>query len=167
MILRGKQGFTLIELMVGIAIIAIMTGIFLINYQSSNRRSSLTFATQKAANGIRTVEGYAMGLKLGVGGANPPGWGIYFPANTSSYYIFTDNNANNYYDSGELYQKDIFTKGVLTGMGASTTIVFIPPDPLVYINNSTTSTSTVKLFDYIVGSQKELEINPFGLVDIK
>ncbi|MBU3664044.1 MAG: prepilin-type N-terminal cleavage/methylation domain-containing protein [Bacteroidetes bacterium] len=57
-----KKGFTVIELVVSIAIISMVTAIFLVNYRTVNRRSDLTMISQKVVTDIRMAQNYSLGL---------------------------------------------------------------------------------------------------------
>lgn len=157
-----KPGFTLIELIVSISIIALVTGIFLTNYSSANRRSDLTMTAQKMVTDIRLAQNYGLGLsRYGLSGStNVPagGWGIHFDLvnyGNKKYVIFADDDGNGAYNSGEdnllygaqitslpdniIIESMVVETAVGTGVGFSTEtradITFLPPDPVTTINS--------------------------------
>ena len=157
-----KPGFTLIELIVSVSIIALVTGIFLANYSSANRRSDLTMTAQKLVTDIRLAQNYGLGLsRYGLSGStNVPsgGWGAHFDlANygNNKYVIFADDDGDSLFDAGEdnlTYGAQVTTLPanividsikVGTAVGASvgfstenkTDITFLPPDPITTINS--------------------------------
>ena len=88
-----KPGMTLIELLTSIAVIALISGIFLANYHSNIKRTDLTMTSQTAVADIRLAQGNALGLLKYQGQVPAGGWGAYFSTVASStYVIFADNN---------------------------------------------------------------------------
>lgn len=182
-----KSGFTIIELIVSITIISLVTGIFLANYSSANRRTDLTMTAQKLVSDIRLAQSYALGLaRYGSSGATHVpigGWGIHFNLTNlgrDRYVIFADDNADTYYSSGEAAEtyggqtvylpKNISIESMQM---ASTTVdkinvTFLPPDPITNINNGTaTSTNAViVLKDLKNNTIKTVRINFLGLVEV-
>jgi prepilin-type N-terminal cleavage/methylation domain-containing protein len=136
---NNNVGFTLVEMLVSIFIIATMSTIFLVNYHSTNKRSELGIIKQKVASDIRLVQNYSLGSKT-YDGVNVPsgGWGIRFATSTpDSYIIFADINENKFYDQGEAIETKTLPAGItvsyLSGLDFYD-IVFLPPDPECYIN---------------------------------
>ena len=183
-----KSGFTLIELIVSIGIITMVTGIFLANYSSANRRTDLTMTAQKMVTDIRTAQNYALGLARygGSGSTNVPsgGWGAHFStAKNDQYVVFADNNGNSFYDMGSednlaygsmisTLPKNVTIDSILiNGISNSVAdITFLPPDPTTFINNglikaSSTSLNIV-LKDLRTSTIKTVRINFLGLVEV-
>ncbi len=177
-----KSGFTLIELIVSITVIAMVTGIFLANYGSANRRTDLTMTAQKLVSDIRLAQSYALGLARygNSGSTNVPlgGWGISFDLTSlgnDRYRIFADDNANQVYNSGEADERfgaqiiylptNINIESISTGNKLD--ITFLPPDPITTINSGTASTSVdIILKDQKTNSIKTVRINFLGLVEV-
>ncbi len=101
---RSNRGFTLIELIVVSAIIVVITAFMLFQQSKFNSATLLRSLTYSVALSMRQAQVYGTSVResslgSGVFGA---GYGVYFPAgNTGQYYIFSDNNSNGVYDSGE------------------------------------------------------------------
>ena len=178
-----KSGFTLIELIVSVTIIALVTGIFLANYSSANRRSDLTMTAQKMVTDIRTAQNYALGLtRYGTSGStNVPvgGWGVHLDLQNygaSKYVIFADDDGDKIYDSGE----DVISKGAqVTTLpnnitinslttGTKADITFLPPDPITTITGSTATSSQldIVLKDNKTNAIKTVRVNFLGLVEV-
>ena len=51
-----RSGFTLIELIVSMAIITMITAIFLVNYRSTTRRADLRLTAQRVVSDIRLTQ---------------------------------------------------------------------------------------------------------------
>ncbi len=99
-----KRGFSLIELLVSIAIITFLMGTVLFSYRDSNDRLVVNSAAQELAIAIRQAQSYGLSVKeSGIGtGAFSYAYGIYASPilDNTSYYIFIDRNANGLYDAG-------------------------------------------------------------------
>lgn len=119
---KKKVGFTLIELMIVIAIMSFILAVVLFNYRTFNNRLAVTSNAQEMAIAVRQTQTYGLSVKEVTkgGGDFSTGYGIYFSIDTpGSYYIFADTNHNGLYDgdlacsSGtECVQKVDFRNGV-------------------------------------------------------
>lgn len=99
--LKKSQGFTLIELIVSISIIAVITGLFLTDYKSANRTAMLSAATDHLVSDLRLVQSYALGAKLDKTGKVPRGgWCINFDSPKNYYTIFADANGDHQQAAG-------------------------------------------------------------------
>ncbi len=168
-------GFTLIEMLVSVSIIALITSLFLANYHATSG-TELTLTTQKMASDIRMAEDFSLGEKdFNASAPASGGWGIHFDVGSYSYYIFADMNNNHNYDAGELYKKidlpDGETINRITVGGSDVSfadITFFPPDPDVYINDATGTSAII----YVMGSKnnqqmkKNVNVNFLGTVDV-
>jgi len=98
---RIIRGFTLIELMIVVSIIAIVVTVSLAGYSGSEKKTNLD-------SGIRILEAnlnvarnnFLNGLRY-AGAPSAGGWGIHFDVATSTYTLFADTNNNGVYDAGE------------------------------------------------------------------
>jgi len=178
-----KSGFTLVELIVSVAIIAMVTGIFLANYSSANRRSDLTMTAQKMVSDTRTAQNYALGLaRYGFSGSsNVPtgGWGVHIDLQAygnNKYVIFADDNQNGVYDNGEAdirYGAQVTTLPMniiidSVSSGTKADITFLPPDPVTTITGSVSTFKQVDiaLKDTKTNSIKTVRINYLGLAEV-
>ena len=76
-----KSGFTLIEMMVVVAIFVIATGIVLANLPAFRNKSSLDLTAQEVATGIRQAQVYGAGTRQASTASKFPSYGIYFRDN--------------------------------------------------------------------------------------
>lgn len=178
---KNLIGFSLIELLVSISIIALISVVFMVNYHSTNKRSELNVAKQKLASDIRLAQNYSLGSKT-YDGVNTPsgGWGVHFVTDASDYIIFADGgvviadpNGNHVYDVGE----DIETKTLPAGVTISSLspadtfdIVFFPPNPDIYIYGRDVfdlqaAEATIDIKENINNSTATVTVNYFGLID--
>jgi prepilin-type N-terminal cleavage/methylation domain-containing protein len=183
-----RSGYTLIELIVSIAIIAMITAIFLVNYHSTTRRADLRLTAQRVVSDIRLTQNYALGL-MSYGAvdnrvAPAGGWGIVFDSDSSEYSTFADITPNHLFDIGEAEAdygaiihtlpanfiiEDIKVKQI-SGLIISVpkvNIIFLPPDPKVFIN-ALESNQEVELVlkDQTTEETKNIKINFLGLAEV-
>jgi prepilin-type N-terminal cleavage/methylation domain-containing protein len=136
-IVKNSQGFTLIELIISISIIAMITGLFLADYKSSNQKAVLNAAADQLAGDLRLAQSYALGAKKNEKNDNTVpagGWGIRLrsitPPNNSSYEIFADSNSSGgsdqpqmYDGSDSIYRKNFLPGGDVNGLGKAPVVV--------------------------------------------
>ncbi|MCK4539939.1 prepilin-type N-terminal cleavage/methylation domain-containing protein [Candidatus Parcubacteria bacterium] len=188
---ENKQGFTLIELTVSVAIIAIISTMALANFGAHDKKNKIDLAAYKLASDIRKVQSYALSLKE-LGGKVPDrGWGIYFndvDGSRNKYIVFADGDNtgidNCKYDGAELLAPEIkFLNGVEindlkldVANSNKLVILFEPPDSRAYVCKNTASCSGVQCLyktAKIILSDSEgvytrtVKVNKFGLVDVE
>jgi prepilin-type N-terminal cleavage/methylation domain-containing protein len=146
------KGFTLVELLVSVAIFAFMTTLMVARYGNFNQSVLLTNLAYDVAVTIRTAQSYGLSVK-GSGNSNDAdrfqkAYGVYFDSqsagNDEMYYLFSDINDDSIFDgeeSGEMIQKFTLKRGTkIYGVctenipcdpdaGGIMTIVFQRPDP--------------------------------------
>ncbi len=181
---RNYLGFTLIELLTSISIIALITGIFLVNYRSSERRADLVFSSQILVSDIRFAQAKALGL-FKYGEELPQGgWGIYFNSinDDKEYKVFADVNGNYQFDDNEA---DEIAGGLTIDLSRGIIIdqlkvdgeivpdlnlVFLPPDPKTYINHQVEEEQSVKaeiiLKDINNNNTATIVVNYLGLIEV-
>lgn len=144
---NGK-GFTIIELIVVIAIIVTISAVVLADYRSGNDQLALQRSAHKLAQDLRRAQEMAMS-SAEVGGSVPPGVGIVLHRifeNGTQYRMYADNNGNNRFDNLEEFgepiplERGVYIKEIRreTGMMPNPdshwgSINFRPPDPVVNI----------------------------------
>ncbi len=166
-------GFTLIELMVSILIIALISGLFMVNYHNTNKRSELNVEKQKLASNIRLAQNYSLGSKTYDGITTPSGgWGVHFAlADPTHYIIFADKNlpnGNQIYEAGEAVETKTLPAGVTINFlspANAVDIIFFPPDPVTYVNTSPTTGAQITIKENINNSTAVVTVNSFGLID--
>lgn len=100
---KYKKGFTVIELLVAIAVITLLSSIPFFGYRVFSNKVALAASVQDMALSIRQAQTNALSAKEsspGSGNFNS-GQGVYFDiTDPTSYYIFVDKNGNGKYDVG-------------------------------------------------------------------
>ncbi len=140
-----NRGFTLIEMLVVLAIIIIITGIVVFNVSTEKQNSALLRSAQKLSLDLRRAQNYALsskGFKTDV--AVPWGWGVhFFGAGSGNYVIFADRNNNQIYDYNEDLETVNFEKGVTLSFSNISDTVFIPPEPMTVFTPNQTVASVI------------------------
>lgn len=175
--ISGQGGFSLAELVVGLFIIALISGLFMANYHNTNKRSQLNMERQKMASNIRVAQNNSLSSKT-YDGTNMPagGWGVHFAmSDTSHYIIFADQDGDERYnnDVTKDLAKEIKTlpEGVtikslsLAEAVDSLDVVFYPPDPVTYLNGLDNQVAMIVLQDNVNNSTGTVLVNFFGLID--
>ncbi len=96
---RRHGGFSLIELMVTMAIVILVTGISLARYGSFNNSVLLKSQAYELALDIRQTQLYGVSVTSQTGDFNSP-FGIVFTENSNSYILFQDDG-DYVFESGE------------------------------------------------------------------
>ena len=168
-----QAGFTIMELIVSIFIIALISGILVVNYRGASQRSNLINVVQKAISDVKLAESYSLGSKEYDGAMPAGGWGIIFSlASPDSYIIFADENNNQQYDIGEADSAKggktiILPSGVSLdsiNLGNRVDIIFLPPDPTIFINGAGDA-ARVRFKETTNNSTKTMEVNSLGLAE--
>jgi len=164
---KKLAGFTVMELMVSTFIITLISGIFLANYHSTNKRSELILVAQKLVSNIRLMQVNSLGAVELANEVPEGGWGVHFNQGYSNYIIFADIDGDYIYDGNEEYKTISLPGNIIINsidIGNSADIVFAPPDPITYINTDPVTNVRIELTDG--ESSKTIEVNFLGLIDM-
>ncbi len=169
-----NRGFTLIEMIVVLAIIVIITGIVIFNVGTERQNSVLLRSAQKLSLDLRRAQNYALSSKsfktLGV----PCGWGVHFNGmGSTSYIIFADmasdvdclnRDSIRASNGSEDFEFANFETGVTISSLSNnlSDVVFIPPDPIVNFTPNQTSASIVLINKN--GATRTININKTGFI---
>lgn len=120
----SPRGFTLIEILVVIAIIILLSGIIFSNYRSGESQFALLRSAHKLTQDIRRAQEMAMSMRE-YPGPIPKGYGVYFNfATATQYLIYRDISepTNKRYDRNEEIETLFVEKGVkISKISLSTT----------------------------------------------
>ena len=191
MIRRQKNGFSLIELIVVVTIIALISAIVLVNYRGGQERFALQRSTHILAQDMRHAQELAMRAENFHGTVSRGGFGVHLVSNTSSYILFADCDGDRVFDvttdfttecansgrtgfgvrSEELEIRQLERGVIITSISPASpsTIVFIPPDPAILINNGVVTSTTITLGIMIDGVNvtSSVIVNNAGLIAIE
>lgn len=96
-----KRGFTIIELIIAIAIIVLIAGIILVNYRVGQRQQTLQAEAQKLASILRQAQNMALAGKTyecETGKLEPQDYGVSL-INEDTYQLFVDCNNDDHFSS--------------------------------------------------------------------
>lgn len=187
-ITSSQSGFTLMELIVSLAIISILISITLTNYKGGSKGTELIMASQKMVTDIRLAQNNSLGSVQYNTQIPQGGWGVYVDigagGSRTSYQVFADVNGNGEYDAGTednraygartLSLPEGITIDIIDvdtdGASNNVHITFLPPDPTTIIFNKTTlntsTEATIVLKEKWNNTTKDIYFNSFGLIEV-
>src|SRR3989344_8352181 len=96
----ASKGFSLIEMVVVLAIVVVITGIVIFSVGTERQNSALLRSAQKLSLDLRRVQSFALSMKTYKTSGVPCGWGVNFNgAGSTNYIIFADTAAAGVYFS--------------------------------------------------------------------
>lgn len=97
---QKNKGFSIIEMIVVVAIFSIISGIVLWNYGRFSSNLVITNLAYQAALAVREAQVYGISVKQTKTGASfSAAYGVWFTAtNNQQFYLFSDANGNHLYD---------------------------------------------------------------------
>jgi len=188
--MHTKKAFTLVELMVTVAIFLVITTVVLYQNSKFNSGIILSNAAYEVALGIRQAQVYGVSSRrVTVGGVSGSAafllpYGVFFdiaPSVKKTFTFFADANSNNYYDSGEeisvtRFPLDIVIGNICTELALNlgvwncdnvapndkATITFLRPNPEPNVlKNNTNGTGTgISRIKIILYAENDVESGP-------
>lgn len=166
-----QKGFTLVELLVSVSIIAIMSTLFFVNYRQGGVGVDLNAAANSVASKIRVAQNYSLGTKKFNNLTPLGGWGVHidYENYNNQYIMFADIDGDFTYDLGEGYSTSTLPINVVFSSmtkASPVDIVFLPPDPRTFINTEDNQALTITLQEVVNNTTNGIEINFLGLIDV-
>ncbi|MDD4531197.1 MAG: type II secretion system protein [Candidatus Pacebacteria bacterium] len=171
-----KKAFTLIELIVMMAIVAIFTTIIFVDYGKNNKLFALERSARKMSQDVRKVQ--EMAMSGFVGGVGTNGYGIYFnTTSNTSYRVYANMDSDMSYSQGTDTDKEnismesgvkICNLLVDSSSVNPVSVSFAPPDPINYINN-VDSGHEASIVLCIVGDESQtrtVKVNNVGRIEL-
>lgn len=169
----NERGFTILEAMITVAIIAIMSAVYLVDYRPTNQKIILDQAAAGVVSDLRYVQNMAMNVKKFNSEIPQGGYGINisnsYPVTT--YTIFADcDNSHDYQSAttpcaGNTATEKVSNRALYSNINIASpsleNIVFQPPSPIVWINGATAASATVTLQYGLSGLTKTITINGY------
>lgn len=164
-----NKAFTIIELLVVSAIIALLTGLLFPNWRAGQNQFAVQRAAHKLAQDIRRTQEMALASQQLPSGQVPYAYGVYFRKSEPKHYIiFADlNNDNDYTPTTDAVIEDIAIerKAAITELSADPLrIAFRPPRPTIAVLPA--SPAFVRLVSEGGGVQEEVCVNNLGLIEV-
>jgi len=184
-----EEGFSLIELMVVMAIITIISAIFFLNLREGEGGLALQRSAQAVTQNISATINNSLGGKEHGGTVSSGGFGIIFEENSQDIIIFANCNENNALDSsGAASSCDTATEGTpypelfttytlegtievsslspCTGTPCTLTITFQPPNPDVVFVPALVGSEAQVTLQNIRGRTIDVFVNTRGVTRI-
>lgn len=189
---KNKKGFSLVELIIVMAIMAVLGAVVAPQYASNKKEKSMSYARTQIINDIRYVQSYTLSTKrFPADGTSPTGgFGIFFEKGKTYYTVFGDKLhggvVNHHYDAGyastsseyEFFEKINLVDGItitnleLVNSATSTSTfptsvdyVSVPPYGKVYIGGLADTMILKVTFSNGVSSRTEtININSSGFI---
>jgi len=172
------KGFTLVELLVVMAIIVVISTIALVNYRVGEKSFSLDESAVLLAQNLRRAQEMALSSKEFQGSVPRGGYGVYLQTDNDFYIIFADCDNNQQYSLGnacngfpETVEQVVLSKrGKISSLFSGSylsaiNIVFIPPNPTIVISGSG-SEAVIKLCLKDDSSMtRTIRVNKAGLIE--
>ena len=170
-----KKGFTTIELIVAISLIAVMTSALMISWSPAEKSLSLKQASHQISQDLRR----AAQLSLSAASSSCPtfyedyyGFGVQLTANSGTYIIYENCNQNYVWDASSddtliqevTINEDLEVSAVTPSSPLN--VLFVPPEPQVFINNSTTSDAVITTKIINDTTTQQIEINSRGGLEV-
>ena len=138
---NSSNGFTLIELIIAIAIMGIMFAVTVPQYTKYRNSKALFLGAEQIVGDIRMVQNYSYSILKDNGSFPIGGYGIHFSKDSDHYIIFADDGDKEYAGSSENFKEIKLPEGVkITSLKVDTTdnpdvdLIFVPPYGRVFIS---------------------------------
>lgn len=187
--IMNKKAFTLLEMIVSISMISMVSGLFIANYRSANKRTDLIMTAQNLVADIHLAQNNTLGLIKYNDEVPAGGWGISFDISRNYYTLFADGDvpgssgymafdsateANQNYGGRVTHlPENIIISGLTTTGGLANdavNVTFLPPDPVTNIYRvaagSTSTSLEIQLQEKRNNSVKTIRVNFLGLVEV-
>jgi len=172
-----KNGFTIIEMIVAVAIISIMAVLILANYNQGRSQLSVDGVAQALMVDLRQAQSMALAGALTNGKYG--GYGIYSVSTTQYDLFFNENIENNgcqkdgfeYSNSGSnglLIKRVSLPNNITISFNNNNVnnVFFAPPQPKTCIGNDANNESmTISLTDNSSGAKKTITVTKNGVIE--
>jgi Tfp pilus assembly protein FimT len=184
-----NKGVAIIEMVIVTAIVIILTATLFANYNGGEDEMALKRSIHQVALDIRRAQGMASASR-DFKGAFQGGYGVYFSDEQENYTLFVDCDSNGYFSGAALSCSDCTSGSCISGQYSESvevipleagiyftavtpstndnlSIVFNPPDPTVtFYPDAALASLTLSIENY-PSSQKIVEVNKAGLIEVK
>lgn len=176
-----KNGFTLIEILVVVSIIAIFTTILSVSFLEGRQQFALQRVAHKIIQDLRRAQEMTMSSKRETcpGEETANGFGIHFEKSSpNSYFLFANCDESYSYDKNsddQILENIDLEKGtkIFSLSSSSLSIAFAPPSPITYVNGSLGLKPGDLLAQIVISLEsdtskiKTIKVNKAGLIELE
>jgi|GEM_PF-1674637 len=147
--LNNRQGFTLLELLLSLAITGILIGATVSNFHSGGKNESVRLAARLGEAALRQAQTMTLTGALNDGTFPSGGYGVRFDVSTPAILaLFADNNNNHAFDAGEevMVERKTLPPNSSFSLGSSLDVVFSSPEGTVFFNGASAPDTQVITF---------------------
>ncbi len=176
-----SKGFTIVELMVSITIIALMAGSVFFNWRPTEQTFALVRSAHQLADDLRRTQQMAVSTKVftcSETDSDYSGYGLYLNTNQATGYLIFENCDNDNWLYSEETDVILETQDLESGVQIQSltvddptsvaSVLFVPPNPKVYINGVGVGKELIIVLELIddITRTKEIKINTSGRIEI-
>ena len=176
-----SRGVTIVELIVSIALMALIAGAVFVNWQPADETFALVRSAHQLAGDLRRAQQLSISTRVfscSEVHADYSGYGLYLTDNQPTQYLIFENcgSNNRLYDQlidqafeFHQFENDVRIKSIdVGGPAVSASVLFVPPDPIVYINDQKIGVEAIIILELVnsPSETKEIKINTGGRIEI-
>ncbi len=139
---HSQKGFTLIDLIVSMAIFSVLTGAVIVNFRAGSRNDSVRRGAQIIASTLREAQTMTLsGTELSDGSFPTGGYGVRVSTdNTNALIVFADSDdSGTYTDATEDVRTVTLPQEVTFSIGSTLDVLFSAPDASIFFNGAISS----------------------------
>lgn len=136
---NNRQGTTLVELLLSLAIIGVLIGMTVSNFHGGGKNESVRLAARLGETALRQAQTMTLTGALHNGAFPSGGYGVRFDVSAPAILVFfADNNNNHVFDAGEeiIVERKTLPSNTSFSLGASLDVVFSSPEGTVFFNGA-------------------------------
>lgn len=174
----STEGFSILEVMITVAIIGVITGIVVLKYGAFNNLVLLKNQAFQIALDIRAIQTKALSAQGQSGTDFRYAYGVYFSTSAKdSYILFADTNGNNVYNNGEeidtrkldsRFEISSLCNGSICNL-TTLSVTFKRPNFDAIMNNGAVSSGKVNVLpkNSTGVTARTITINPAGQISVQ
>ena len=163
---QTNKSFSIIELLIVVAIIAIMTTIGIVSFSNKKQTNTLNQEVQKLVASIRAVQNRAISGEV-IDNKIPYCYGLAIDKNNNQYIIFNDWDNDKKYDSNEKEKTNFLDKQNIFESASKRDICFSPPEPIMYADGQDNQIVSIVIKQAEREQSQTIKINQAGHIHVE